>query len=699
MGKIEKIGNLILWGLQGFLVFLLIFQSSFALPLTGIGHLHPLILHLPIGFGVLLLALFGIKKQLLSFEVLAESLLLLTAIFSTMTAIFGLFLAKEGGYETSALDWHQWSGVAVSFVYFVWVLARRNLLVGAALGFIALIFAGHTGASITHGEDYLRFGSKEVEITAETVVFNDIVQPILKAKCESCHNDQKTKGALKMNSIANLMKGGKHGAIWKAGDALNSHLIQRIKLPMNAKEHMPPLGKAQLTPDEITILTLWVKEGASFEQKLGQYSLDFQKLVQPAALTTSSKEYDFSAASESEIASVNTPYCTVYPIAYESPALQADFYVAAKFDPKTLSDLTQVSEQLVGLQLSKMPISNESLGLLSKFANLEKLNLNFTSIDDAGLPQLAGLNHLEQLSISGTKIGLSGISKLLPKLPALKEIHLWNTGLSAADLAGLQKQFPKIKFDAGYLPKEETLQINPPILVNENLILRPNEKLNFKHTLRDVIFRYPVNDSIPDSLSLLKTSGPVAINQFTKVRILATKPGWLASKPIDMRVYKSNFIPARIDLLSSSDPKYPAAGAASLMDFVLGAREVKGVSNYSWLGFKETDMDAIATFTQPAQIHGITLSYLEKTDSDVFPPVKVEVWAGDSPDKMKLVTSVKPLQPKEKNGYSPRGINIPIAGAPAKYYRVKAERLKRLPAFVDNKGKGAWLRVDELLFY
>jgi uncharacterized membrane protein len=699
MGKIEKIGNMILWGLQGFLVFLLIFQSSFALPLTGIGHLHPLILHLPIGFGVLLLALFGIKKQLLSFEVLAESLLLLTAIFSTMTAIFGLFLAKEGGYETSALDWHQWSGVAVSFVYFVWVLARRNLLVGAALGFIALIFAGHTGASITHGEDYLRFGSKEVEITAETVVFNDIVQPILKAKCESCHNDQKTKGALKMNSIANLMKGGKHGAIWKAGDALNSHLIQRIKLPMNAKEHMPPLGKAQLTPDEITILTLWVKEGASFEQKLGQYSLDFQKLVQPAALTTSSKEYDFSAASESEIASVNTPYCTVYPIAYESPALQADFYVAAKFDPKTLSDLSQVSEQLVGLQLSKMPITNESLGLLSKFANLEKLNLNFTSIDDAGIPQLAGLNHLEQLSISGTKIGLSGISKLLPKLPALKEIHLWNTGLSAANLAGLQKQFPKIKFDAGYLPKEETLQINPPILVNENLILRPNEKLNFKHTLRDVIFRYTVNDSIPDSLSLLKTSGPVAINQFTKVRILATKPGWLASNPIDMRVYKSNFIPARIDLLSSSDPKYPAAGAASLMDFILGAREVKGVSNYSWLGFKETDLDAVATFAKPAPIHGITLSYLEKTDSDVFPPVKVEVWAGDSPDKMKLVTSVKPLQPKEKNGYSPRGINIPIAGVPAKYYRVKAERLKRLPAFVDNKGKGAWLRVDELLFY
>ena len=699
MGRLEKIGNLILWGLQGFLVLLLIFQSSFALPFAGIGHMHPLILHLPIGFGVLLLGLFGIKKHLASFEVLVEFLLVVTAIFSTLTAIFGLFLAKDGGYETSALDWHQWSGVAVSFIYFTWVLVRKNLFAGAVLGFVSLIFAGHTGASITHGEDYLRFGTQATEITSESVVFEDIVQPILKAKCESCHNDQKTKGALKMNSIANLMKGGKHGPIWKAGDALNSHLVQRIKLPMNAKEHMPPLGKAQLSPDEITILTLWVKEGASFEKKLGQFSPDFQKLIRPAEVSTEAKVYDFSAASESALASVNTPYCTVYPIANESPALQADFYVAAKFDPKTLSDLAQVSEQLVGLQLSKMPITNESLGTISKFSNLEKLNLNFTSVDDAGMEQLGGLNALQQLAISGTKVGRSSLVKLLPKLPALKQIHLWSTNLSAGDLTALRKQFPKVSFDAGYIPKQETLQINPPILVNENLILRPNEKLMFKHTLRDVLFRYTLNDSLPDSLQSPSTKGSIAISNYAKVRILATKDGWRASNPIDVRVYKSQFIPARMELLSKPDPKYPAAGGASLMDFVIGAREVKGVPNFTWLGFKEADLDVVAQFEKSTSVHGVTLSYLEKTDSDVFPPVKVEVWGGDSPNKLRMIASVRPVQPKEKSGYSPRGINIPIPGNSAKYYRIKAERLKKLPNFVENKGKGAWLRVDEVLFY
>jgi hypothetical protein len=217
--------------------------------------------------------------------------------------------------------------------------------------------------------------------------------------------------------------------------------------------------------------------------------------------------------------------------------------------------------------------------------------------------------------------------------------------------------------------------------------------------LRDVLFRYTLNDSLPDSLQSPSTKGSIAITNYAKVRILATKGGWRASNPIDVRVYKSQFIPARMDLLSKPDPKYPAAGGASLMDFVIGAREVKGVPNFTWLGFKETDLDVVAGFEKSTSVHGVTLSYLEKTDSDVFPPVKVEVWGGESPDKLRLITSVKPVQPKEKSGYSPRGINIPIPTNPAKYYRIKAERLKRLPNFVDNKGKGAWLRVDEVLFY
>lgn len=699
MERIEKINTTILWSLQGFLSILLIFQSSYTLPIVGIGHFHPLILHLPIGFGVLLVSLFSVKRLLVSFDVLYKLLLLITANFSTITAILGLFLAKDGGYETASLDWHQWSGVSVSFVYFTWVVIQKAHMWGAILGFLALIFAGHTGASITHGEDYLQLGKQSTVITSESVVFEDIVKPILVAKCESCHNDQKSKGALKMNSVANLLKGGKSGALWKSGDVLNSHLIQRIKLPINSKEHMPPLGKAQLTTNEITILSLWVKDGASFKKKLGQYDRNLQALIQPQEISVVTKTYDFSAASESTIESVNTPYCSVYPIANNSPALHAVFYVAAKFDQNSLSNLNKVSDQLVELQLSKMPINQESIKLISKLTNLERLNLNFTPIKDANLAPLSSLSRLKVLSLSGTKVGKSELTTLLEQLPSLKEIYVWDAKLSMSDVKELQKKFSKIAFKVGSSSSNEILQINPPILVNDNLILKPNEKLKFKHTLHDVLFRYTLNDSLPDSLSGLVTQNSISILNYSKVHIIATKPGWRASTPIDVRVLKSQFIPNQIDLLSKPDPKYSAKGSQSLVDFVLGAREVKGVPNFSWLGYKDTDFEALASFRKSIAIHGVTLSYLEKTDADIFPPERIEVWAGDSPIKMRLVASVKPNQPKEKKGFSPSGINIPVSNVSFKYYRIKAIRLKRLPTFVDNKGKNGLLRVDELLFY
>ena len=183
------------------------------------------------------------------------------------------------------------------------------------------------------------------------------------------------------------------------------------------------------------------------------------------------------------------------------------------------------------------------------------------------------------------------------------------------------------------------------------------------------------------------------------LKVIATKPGWYASSPVDVKVYKSNFVPQKIDLLSIPSPKYPAKGGMSLMDFEQGAREVKGVPNLTWLGFKDTDLDALASFQLPTKVNGLTFSYLEKTDADVFPPTKIEIWAGNDSKELKLVASFIPKQPKEKSGYNLKGINIPISTAPAKYYRIKAYRNQKLPSFVENKGKGAWLKVDEILFY
>lgn len=725
--KIYRLNANFLIFLQGLLLFVLAFEDKIQLPFAWIGRLHPMLLHLPIGFGVLLLFLFILQKTLSSpdFKQIFLFVLHLTASLTATTAIFGLFLSKEGGYDADLISFHQWAGIGVNVFYvaFLWWVERegstqKQWFYGACLGVLAFLVAGHGGGDLTHGEGYL-LASEDAKgpkaLTDESNLYEAVIQPILKQKCESCHNDQKTKGQLNMSSIAKILKGGKHGAIWKAGDAAHSHLVERMLLPLEAKEHMPPKGRAQLTVDERLLLQAWIQEGASTDKSLKSYAAGSESVrlarkisASAQAIVLSSKTYAFSAASEDKIAAVNTPFCSVYPLASDAPALQADFYVSKKFDLKTLENLSQVGEQIVGLNLSKMPVKDADMSLMAKFPNLEKLILNFTEVRAAALGNLSGNTHLQSLAIAGIPSKVQDLKNVLVKIPSLREVFVWNTGLSAADVSLLKKQFPKVRWEAGYVPKDEKLQINPPILVNENFILRPNEQVQFKHTLKGVDFHYTVNDSLPDSLGTMKTRGPIALTNYTKIKAMATKEGWLASKVVEYKFYKSRFLPDTVYLLSKPDPKYPAHGGSSLKDFVQGARETKGVPNFTWLGFKDQDLDAVFEFSQAKPVTGVTFSYLRKTDSDVFPPVKIEIYAGNDRNALKPVASVKPEMPTERKGYTQMGLNIPIKAGTYRFYRVKAYSLRRLPKYlmkddkkepVENHGKPASMRVDEILFY
>ncbi len=730
MTKFFRLSTSLLIFLQGLILVLVLAAGKIQIPLALLGRLHPLVLHLPIGFGAFLVLIFVLKKWVDSaaFQEIFRFLLYLTSIFSAITAIFGMFLSSEGGYDLDQISFHQWAGLGVNWLYVFLLFAFEkgylvgsNLFYGSLVGLASFLLAGHGGANLTHGEDYLWATSDggTVLLSDESVVFEAVVQPIFKQKCESCHNDQKTKGALNMSSVAKLLKGGKNGAIWKAGDPLNSHFIQRAKLPIDDKKHMPPKGKAQLSPDEVLILTAWVQEGASVSKKLGAYGAS-SKLVSLAkklqktaqALLIPGKVYDFSAASESSLKAANTPFCSVYPLSSDAPALQADFYVSKKYDRKTLENLSKVSEQIVRLNLSKMPLKDDEISVIAKFPNLEKLILNFTEITGSTLGELSACKHLTSLALSGTKVNQQVLVSLLGKIPTLKEVFIWNTGVGLDQIASLQARFPKVRFQAGYVPnKDEQLQINPPILVNEKFILKPNEDFVFKHTLKDVTFHYTLNDSTPDSLGNLVSRGPLKIEKYSKVKVLATKPGWLASRVLEYKVYKSAFIPDSIYLLSKPDPKYSAKGGYSLKDFVQGARETgrrSELPDYTWLGYLGNDLEALFEFKKPISPKGITFSYLRKTDSDVFPPVSIEVFAGNSPNALSRVALVKPEKPDTKNGHTQMGQDIPLKPGNYKYYKVKALSLRHLPKYllkndkkeeVVNKGKPAWLRVDEILFY
>ena len=251
------------------------------------GRLHPIILHMPIGIlsVAFLMEWIGRNEKYASLQPAVGFIIRIGMWSAILAAISGFLLSLEGGYNEAMLWWHKWLGMGTALISMVvyFLHKEKNSRLGEQLFFpifgILMLFigtTGHLGGSLTHGSDFLiePFSNKKKKKTIvfsnmdSVMIFQDLVQPIFKQKCITCHNESKVKGELLMTTIEGFKDGGKTGAFFVAGYPEKSLFLQRANLPLEEKKHMPPKGKKQLSSDEITLLEWWIAEGGHFDKKI-----------------------------------------------------------------------------------------------------------------------------------------------------------------------------------------------------------------------------------------------------------------------------------------------------------------------------------------------------------------------------------------------------------------------------------------------
>ncbi len=715
MRKIKSILLNFIFFLQILLIFLLFIESRIELPvwLQVIGRLHPAILHLPIGllafFVILLFAKNEFKKK--AFTKVTSIVLLLTSFTTSITALFGFFLSRQGDYGADALSQHKIGGTILSILCYVLVLVfdryekAQTVFFGlSVLAIGSLLFVGHTGGTLTHGENYVFAPLKNSsrDIPADASVFQKSIFPILEKKCISCHNETKAKGKLIMTSIAKFKKGGKKGVEWEVGKPEQSRMIKYIHLPLEDDNHMPPDGKPQLTKQEIDLLESWIKSGADFEIKLADLKENDSLKILASAMSTVSGEietkvYGFSAVPEEIITRLNTPFRSVFPLYQNSPAVQADFFIKESYEVKALEELKEVQEQLVVLNLSKMPVTDRDLSIIGSFKNLEKLNLNFSTIKGTGLSSLQSLKNLSSLSLAGTEVTSESINTILD-LPVLKELFIWNTRITEQEKEKLIVDHPDILIVTSQFKDENTLRLSLPVLTNEG-ILKKSEMVILKHSMPGVIIRYTLDGTKPDSISSTMYEAPFNLDITFKIKAIACKPGWYCSDVFETTCFIEGLKPNHAKLISPSDKQYPGEGANSLIDGRKGFTDV--LKEPSWLGFRDNSFVAEFDFgIAPQTIRKIVVSYAHNVGSYVFPPTEVEVWASQSKQPLKLIKSFKPEEPKNYSPQRIEALNISLeTGVPYSVYKIVAKPINKLPKWHSGKGKKGWFIVDEVFFY
>lgn len=713
-------GNIVVC-FNALLIFFALFKDKIGTPawLQSIGRVHPLLLHIPIGILIIIAILYYVRKRFkdVFLKDVIVLLLALGAITVSLTAIMGIVLSKEGGYADDTLFYHQFWGVVLSVLvavaYFVYLKPSEpgfKFILPASV--VSLLLAGHFGAILTHGNNFVLeplfdSNSDQRVVTDSTTLFDAAVFPVLDKKCNSCHNDKKKKGQLSMASLASIAAGGEHGDLFESGKPMSSHLIKRILLPENNDDHMPPSGKPQLSAIEVQLLYQWILAGADTVKAWTNFPVadTLRKLAVMVMCENRSSErsqvYSFDAASPEVIKKLNDPYRTVEPIAQNEPALAATFYIQSQYSSERLRELSSVKDQLVELNLSKMPVSDKDCEIIAQFDKLEKLILNFTSITPAAIKTISSIKSLKSLAIAGTAIDATALEPL-KELKDLKEVFIWNTSVKADDVAALQKDFSKVKWNTGFVPDPaERLRLTLPVRKSENFVLDKGETVTLVNKVPGTVIRYTLDGTEPDSTTSPIFDKPIGIQDITMIKARVCKEGWLCSGVASYLLFPKGIQPATASLVYQPNKDYRGEGVETLINNKKGFVEEQ--RDLAWTGFRENPLDATFVFNDNSTGR-IVISYDRNPNGFIFPPARVEVWTGDDLAHLTRVVDMKPEQPSKSEPAHHDTIDIDLKGKGGKIIRIVATPVPVLPKWHPSnnpktKDKRGWVFVDEIFFY
>jgi len=291
------------------------------------------------------------------------------------------------------------------------------------------------------------------------VAFEKEILPFLEKKCVQCHKapfekDGKTvkpKAGLRMDAAWAIQAGSENGAILVAGKSGESAMFERVTLPPDDDDFMPPKDKADpLTPEETDLLKRWIDEGAKFGGWRGNLEgkpAEVSNTGSAVPVSEIQKVYErlsvgLAAPEEKVWESVTTSGGRVSRLSSISPLLAVDFRTAAADagDEQILSSKV-VAPNIAHLDLSRSAATDAALALVAETPKLVRLDLSNSAIGDPPLAHLKGLTELRYLNLHNTAVTDAGLEHL-KSIKSLDSVYLWQSKVTEAGAKKLGEALP-----------------------------------------------------------------------------------------------------------------------------------------------------------------------------------------------------------------------------------------------------------------
>ena len=290
------------------------------------------------------------------------------------------------------------------------------------------------------------------------VDFAKDVVPILQSRCVECHGPDKQKGKLRLDSKADLLKGGKDGEVVKPGDAANSEVVKRILLPKDNDDRMPSKGEP-LTAAQIETLKNWINEGAKWPDGVviqapppeAPPALAFVPSGPPkptVPVPELPKDFKPSAGETAALAALAKAGIEVRLVAQNAPWHEVNLrLLGTNITDQAIAPLKDVTS-LIELRLGTTKVTDKGLAVVKSLPLLQVLGLELTGITDAGVAQLKDLANLTYLNLYGTSVTDAALDPL-KGMKHLRSLYLWQTKVTPDGVKKLQDALPGLNINTG----------------------------------------------------------------------------------------------------------------------------------------------------------------------------------------------------------------------------------------------------------
>ncbi|OQD43049.1 hypothetical protein BUL40_08125 [Croceivirga radicis] len=676
----------------------------------NLANLHPLLVHLPIGIFILafLLELWQwIRKKDEKETILF--ILATTIFFSLLSIATGWFLGDNGGYDVDMLNNHKWMGIAFTlcaitlFVlrYCTKAIYRKiyNLLL--VIGIVLLSLTGHFGGNMTHGEDFLFTDHSPKAIAIANIekaqVYAELVQPVLEAKCVSCHNTSKTKGGLLLTSKAEILAGGESGLLF---DTISGHytnlFMHRLHLPMEDDEHMPPKGKQQLSAEEITLLDWWIKNENCFDCTVEDLEKDSR--LEPYFASLEEDQSDLSQLAKNanfipreDLERITKMGISLQQLSEDNPLLIANFNRQKNITTSHFDALENIASNVVEINLSYTNFNDDLITALKPYNNLIKLQLNNTTVTDKGIEKLKNKPYLTSLNLFGTPIKKLN-SEQLGQHKKLTHVYVTPQSLTQESITSLSNANIILQ-GLDINEKFKASKITSPVIVANQEVFKDSLRITIETSFEEATTYFGVVNKTSDTLFKVYTN-PFFISKTQTVLAFSEKEGWGKSEYAKRDFIKSGIPIKEGKLHAKPHEKYAAQHEVTLFD---GKRGSTNFVDGKWLGYEEQNFKGTFLFDDNKEISSISVSHLSAPTSWIFSPIGYKVIGITENGAKKTIKTIDLGKNKPNVDVQRNLITLEFDAIKVKGIQLEIVNQGKNPEWHTDPGGNSFIFIDEVV--